>query len=341
MIYFEGGGWCGDKDIQSTAQNCYQRSLTDLGSSKKYPDSLSVGDGLLSNNVLNSFKDFTKVYMKYCDGSGHQGTRSDPVAFKDAKLYFRGSNLTITKLDHLEKTHGLFSKSTEILVSGCSAGGLATYTWADYIRNRSSHKNVVAAPDSGIFLDSANFHSKVHEYRNWFENLFHFSNSESSPPVPDCVKAFPKEPFRCMFAENMEKFIKTPLFPLQSLYDSWSLPNILGIGCAKDSSLKACNAQEMAYIEDYHKNTSKVLTDITSRAENGCWAPVCVDHCYTFGTFYNKNFEIPMGSGNTCDKTMKLWYDKHPGNHRHIDTGSWPSNKPCSGVAGTKALQCE
>ena len=86
--------------------------MTDLGSSKKYPDTLSVGDGLLSNSNLNSFRDFTKIYMKYCDGSGHQGTRSSPFAFKNSKLYFRGSNLTISKLDHLEKTHGLFSKST-------------------------------------------------------------------------------------------------------------------------------------------------------------------------------------------------------------------------------------
>jgi hypothetical protein len=101
LIYFEGGGWCGDKDAQTTAQNCYQRSQTDLGSSKKYPDTLSVGDGLLSNSNLNSFRTFTKVYFKYCDGSGHQGTRSQPFQFKDSKLYFRGSNLTISKLNHL------------------------------------------------------------------------------------------------------------------------------------------------------------------------------------------------------------------------------------------------
>lgn len=48
MIFFEGGGWCGDVDLQSTVENCYQRSLTDLGSSKKYPDSFAVYDGILS-----------------------------------------------------------------------------------------------------------------------------------------------------------------------------------------------------------------------------------------------------------------------------------------------------
>ncbi len=34
----------------------------------------------------------------YCDGSGHQGTRTEPVSYKDAKLYFRGNNVTIGQL---------------------------------------------------------------------------------------------------------------------------------------------------------------------------------------------------------------------------------------------------
>lgn len=177
MIFFEGGGWCGDKDLASTTENCYQRSLTDLGSSKKYPDNYTIGDGILSLNEQNSYKDFTKVFFKYCDGSGHQGTRSQPIIYKGTNLYFRGNNLTISKLNHLEKTLGLFSKSTEILVTGISAGGLASFTWADYIREKSASKNVYCAPDSGIFLDSANFVSKQHEYRNMFANLFKLSNA--------------------------------------------------------------------------------------------------------------------------------------------------------------------
>ena len=178
-------------------KNCYQRSLTGLGSSKNYPDNLTIVDAILSQR---SFKDFTKIYFKYCDGSGHQGTRSQPVPYKGTNLYFRGSNLTISKLNHLEQTLGLFSKSTEILVTGLSAGGLASFIWTDYIREKSASKNVYCAPDSGLFLDSANFHSKQHEYRNMFVNLFKFSNVEINPPVPDCVNAFPNEPYMCMFA---------------------------------------------------------------------------------------------------------------------------------------------
>lgn len=101
MLFFEGGGWCGDQDLALTLESCYQRSKTDLGSSDKYPATIDIGDGILSNDPANSFKDFTKIFIKYCDGSGHQGTKSNPIQYKGSNLYFRGSNLTISKLNHL------------------------------------------------------------------------------------------------------------------------------------------------------------------------------------------------------------------------------------------------
>lgn len=79
MIFFDGGAWCGDYDLPSTIESCYQRSFTDLGSSKNYPNNMIFPAGILSLNPSNPFKDFTKVYFKYCDGSGHQGTKSEPI----------------------------------------------------------------------------------------------------------------------------------------------------------------------------------------------------------------------------------------------------------------------
>jgi hypothetical protein len=58
---------------------------------------------VLSTNEQNPFKDWTKAYLRYCDGSGHQGSRFDPIEYKDTKLYFRGHNITVAQLDRLEK----------------------------------------------------------------------------------------------------------------------------------------------------------------------------------------------------------------------------------------------
>ena len=57
VIFMEGGGWCGSDG------NCYQRSLTDLGSSTKYP---AVMGGAEGEGLYAQFATFNIVYMKYC-----------------------------------------------------------------------------------------------------------------------------------------------------------------------------------------------------------------------------------------------------------------------------------
>ena len=105
-----------------------------MGSSSSYPPTLTQSTGLLSDQDDSFFKDWTKVYLKYCDGTGHQGTRSNPLSYKGATLYFRGHNVTIGQLNSLDDEINLFSKVEKIIVSGGSAGGLATFVWTNYIK---------------------------------------------------------------------------------------------------------------------------------------------------------------------------------------------------------------
>ena len=100
-----------------------------------------------------------------------------------------------------------------------------------------------------------------------------------------------------MFAENLYKFIKTPIFAIQSLYDTWSIPNVIGVNCVSGNSLSKCNDEQISYIENYHQNTEKVLRQLSIDPKNGVWAPVCADHVYNFGPAdYSPNFRIPEGS---------------------------------------------
>lgn len=184
IVFFEGGGWCGGETLASTTEGCYHRSKEDLGSSKNYTETITFGSGFLSDDPKNSFHEYTKVFMKYCDGSGHQGSRSAALPYKDAKLYFRGQNITEATFAELERTEGFFSKATDIIVSGSSAGGLATFTWVNYVRSKAKAKNVYAVPDSGIFLDSMNTQTKAHSYRERFVSLFKLTNTEAQVPVP-------------------------------------------------------------------------------------------------------------------------------------------------------------
>lgn len=83
LLSFEGGGWCGSSaSLDATLNSCLGRSKTALGSSSSYPATMSVGAGILGDTAQNHFKDWTIVHLKYCDGTGHQGYKKDPVAYK-------------------------------------------------------------------------------------------------------------------------------------------------------------------------------------------------------------------------------------------------------------------
>ncbi len=51
-----------------------------------------------------------------------------------------------------------------------------------------------------------------------------------------------------MFAQNLYKYIKAPQFAVQSLYDTWAIPHILGITCIKEASLENCDASDRKVI---------------------------------------------------------------------------------------------
>jgi len=116
--------------------------------------------------------------MNYCDGSGHQGSRSEPVLYKGAQLYFRGQNITLATFDEIDKKYGIFNGSVaQLVLTGGSAGGLASYHWTNYIQNNIKITTKFwSVPDSGIFLDVVNIQTKLPTFRLWFENLLKLSN---------------------------------------------------------------------------------------------------------------------------------------------------------------------
>ena len=56
----------------------------------KYKGYLSGDEG-----VNPGFYNWTRIYVPYCDGAGHQGSRSFPINYRNVNLYFRGQNNTI------------------------------------------------------------------------------------------------------------------------------------------------------------------------------------------------------------------------------------------------------
>ena len=68
IVYLEGGGYCQD------LSDCYQRSKTDLGSSKNWHSSVQLTGFLSDSETVNpDFYNWNIVLVMYCDGGVYSG----------------------------------------------------------------------------------------------------------------------------------------------------------------------------------------------------------------------------------------------------------------------------
>jgi hypothetical protein len=225
-IFFQGGGWC------TSHEDCYARSRTDLGSTAALPATAAdpagyCGASFLSQDAsLNpATADFTSIYVPYCDGSSATGAALAPVVLNaTATVTYRGAYLREALIGTLAAAHGLRS-ATEVILGGCSAGGLTIYLNIDHlaglVRAVAPSAKVRGLADAGLFLDHLN--AAGQPFRTpLFQWGFAAWNS-SAALAPACLAAFPGQEWRCIFAQYTARFIATPTFLLNSRFDTCQL----------------------------------------------------------------------------------------------------------------------
>jgi len=199
LIFHEGGGWC------TSMEDCLARSKTDLGSTKNRPKQLNIKNlnHVFSNDPSNMMHQWNKVFLIYCDGGSFTGNTIDG-------LHFKGRQNLIALKEALD-IEGLSSNTTDVVISGCSAGGLATYLNLDWWRDNIPLKvKVTGLPIDGFFLDLP----PHQENMKW---VFQHMNSSTNEQCQQQLG------YKCMFAEHIIPYIKTPLYVLNSRYDSYDV----------------------------------------------------------------------------------------------------------------------
>lgn len=98
-------------------------------------------------SVNPDFHDFNIVFMRYCDGASFSGNQPMPVQKNGTTLHFNGNAIRWGVLVAIEALG--FNKAKEVLVSGCSAGGLATYLHCDWWAEVAGHAKTKCSPDAG------------------------------------------------------------------------------------------------------------------------------------------------------------------------------------------------
>jgi len=271
-IHHEGGGWC------NTINDCYQRSLGNLGSTTKLGLTMNFskqGAYFSPDPKVNSLMyNWNKVFLAYCDGGSFAGNNQTVTSYNGASLYFRGfRNLNAYQQDLWSRN---LNKAVHVVISGCSAGGLATYLHLDWWREHfSTATHVIGLPDSGFFLDyesSPRYAAKM----RWV-----FDQQNATAGVNQlCIRHNAKEVQKCMFAEHTAPHIRTNYFPMQSAYDTWQISNVLG-------------SNDPGRVNEFGRLLKeRFIASVIKNKRNGAFLDSCAHHCGKWNEIVINNKDI-------------------------------------------------
>ncbi|KAF7818065.1 pectin acetylesterase 6 [Senna tora] len=273
LIQLEGGGWC------NNIRNCVYRKTTRRGSSN-YMETQIPFTGILSNEPEENpdFFNWNRVKLRYCDGASFSGDSDNEAA----QLQFRGQKIWLAAMEEL-MSKGM-QNADQALLSGCSAGGLASIIHCDEFQALFPNSTrVKCLSDAGFFLDAADV-SGGYTLRNLFAGVVQLQDVQKNLPE-SCLNQL--DPTSCFFPQNLVDHVQTPLFLLNAAYDSWQVQASLipssadPAGSWNDckSNHANCNSSQIQFLQDFRKQMLHAVQDFSRSAQTGLFINSCFSHC--------------------------------------------------------------
>ncbi|XP_054802046.1 pectin acetylesterase 12-like isoform X3 [Prosopis cineraria] len=273
LIQLEGGGWC------NTIKSCVFRKTTRRGSSKHMEHQIPF-TGILSNKAEENpdFFNWNRVKLRYCDGASFSGDSED----KTAQLQFRGQKIWLAAMEEL-MSKGM-QNADQALLSGCSAGGLASIIHCDEFQSLfPKSTKVKCLGDAGLFLDVVDV-SGGRTLRNLFGGVVKLQGVQKNLPER-CLNKL--DPTSCFFPQNLINDVKTPLFILNAAYDAWQLQASLAPPSADPhgswnnckSNHANCNSSQIRFLQDFRNQMLNVLKGFSLSSQTGLYINSCFAHC--------------------------------------------------------------
>lgn len=340
LIYLQGGGWV------RTPETALSRSKSALGSSKFWAPTTSVG-GLFSLDptVNPATANWHHVYLPYCDGASFSGDTTIEVG--GTTLHMRGRAIIDYVMSRALIANELgtsvpFTDATEVMLTGCSAGGLATYLHADKVRSYlPAGVEYSAAPLSGFFLDANNILGEP-VYASMIRDVFLMQNASGGVPAA-CIAATPaSDAWRCMMAPHALPFITSRIFALNSHADAWQskceiavLPptsSHVSYNCSAVPGWEACslwpstsNCTRAQVVEGYDNWSTEFIQQLNASATlrtpgSGAFIHSCHTHCEGEANSFWSGFTV---GGVSMKDAFLAWKAAGPAapaaEHTHID----------------------
>ncbi|XP_059647036.1 pectin acetylesterase 5-like [Cornus florida] len=332
VLHIEGGGWC------NTIESCSVRKNTALGSSK-YMDHQVQFNGILGHDPSQNpdFFNWNKVKIRYCDGASFAG-HPESESKHGKELFFRGQLIWEALLDELLSI-GL-SNARQALLSGCSAGGLATLIHCDNFREiLPKAANVKCLSDAGFFLNQIDIAGN-HTIESFYHDVVHLQGVAKGLDK-DCMAR--TEPFKCFFPQEFINNIKTPLFLVNPAYDFWQIQHIL-VPDASDLhhswfkcrlNIRDCNPSQIEVLQGFRNSLLDALKEFQRNKEGGMFINSCFIHCQTWTAETWHSPISPRINNKTIAESVGDWYfDREV--VKQIDC-AYPCNPTCYNMEFTQS----
>jgi len=344
MFNWQGAAFCGADGI-NILESCLTRSLGEYGSSNSLGDNGTIINSSVAWGYFSSLKDFNpmfynwnKVFYLSCDGANHQGYLKEPVVYRDTKLWFRGFNNTMSTMEYLRTRYGLFN-ATEIILSGGSSGGLATYPWMSYLQHYfPQNTKLMGLPDAGFFIDTYDDEAHCHLFRYLIQQLTQFVESQNNPLYQYCRYYGTEEIWKCLIPQYIVDDIEIPVFISNSQVDYEQLTNLNGVECIMNGSPTSCTAKDKKTIIKVREYFLARIFEIKEKKPKwGYFLRTCFEHTYCFtwawyGTSMNV-FNAEQGKEGSLREAFYEWYNNGTVREKsissYIDLIDWLHNPMC------------
>ncbi|KAL0699269.1 hypothetical protein Bca4012_055391 [Brassica carinata] len=316
LIHLEGGGWC------NTIASCSARAMTRLGSSNHFENEVEFPGVLSSDPSQNpDFFNWNRVVIRYCDGASFAG--HPEAEFKNGtRLFFRGQLIWEAIMDEL-LSMGM-SDAKQGILTGCSAGGLATLIHCDYFRDHlPEDASVKCVSDGGFFLNVLDVLGNP-TMRSFYHDVVTLQGVDKSLDQ-NCVAK--TEPSTCMFPQEFVNNIRTPVFLIR---------NVL-VPASADSdktwekcrlNIKECDASQMQVLHGFRSSLVDAIGKFHQNKAGGMFIDSCFIHCQTVtpGTWYSPT--STRIENKTIAESVGDWYfNREP--VKLIDCPYYPCNPSC------------
>ncbi|XP_062208419.1 pectin acetylesterase 3-like isoform X2 [Phragmites australis] len=306
-----GGGWC------NNARTCRFRKGTRHGSSDHMEKQIAF-TGIMSSSPADNpdFYDWNRVKIRYCDGASFASDGFD----KDNGFYFRGQRIWDAAIRHLLSI-GMAS-ADQVLLTGCSAGGLAAILHCDEFRaffppataGGGRGTTVKCLADAGLFLNAVDV-SGGRSLRSYYSDIVALQGVAPNLPAA-CTDHL--DATSCFFPQNVIDGIKTPIFLLNAAYDAWQIEESLAPNRADPSGAwqackfnrSACNASQMKFLQDFRDQMVAAVQGFSHSKANGLFINSCFAHCQSElpATWNNAAGGSPAIQNKGIAKSVGDWY---------------------------------